>query len=133
MKFLSLAKVMNVQVEFVSDSSVRVTWDSIDNSMITNYTVYYFLNVTEDYEAEVNESIIVPSSVNSVVIENLTESNITDYQFQVAATTEINGEVIMGARSDAVRSMMPPTTQISKANTTACKPNNQDLAIWLAN
>ena len=92
--------------------------------MITNYTVYYFLNVTEDYEAEVDESIIVPSSVNSVVIENLTESNITDYQFQVAATAEINGEVIMGERSDAV---MPPTsttsTQMSMANITmTCKP-----------
>ena len=124
---------MNVQVESVSDSSVRVSWEIINNSMITNYTVYYFLNVTEDYEAEVNESIIVPSSANSVVIENLTESVITDYQFQVAATAEINGEVIMGERSAAVRSVMPPTTmsiatttsttstQISKANTTmAC-------------
>ena len=127
MKFLSLAKVMNVQVEFVSDSSVRVSWESINNPMIINYTVYYFINVKEDYEAEVNESIIVPSSVNSVVIGNLTESNITDYQFQVAATAEINGEVIMGERS-AVRSIiMPPatttTTQIS--DTVPCKPNMQ--------
>ena len=37
-------------------------------TMITNYTIYYFIDVTEDYETEVNESIIVPSSVNSVVI-----------------------------------------------------------------
>ena len=126
---------MNVQVEFVSDSSVRVSWEIINNSMITNYTVYYFINVTDDYEAEVNESIIVPSSVNSVVIGDLTESNITDYQFQVAATAENNGEVIMGERSDAVRSVItPPTTmsiaitttptRISKANTMmASKPN----------
>ena len=122
---------MNVQVEFVSDSSVRVSWEIINDSMIINYTVYYFLNVMDDYEAEVNESIIVPSSVNSVVIG---DSNITDYQFQVAATAEINGEVIMGERSDAVRSVLPPTTmsiaitttptRISKANTTmASKPN----------
>ena len=127
--FVSLAKVMNVQVESVSDSSVRVSWETINNPMITKYTVYYyFLNVTEDYETEVNKSIIVPSSVNSVLIRNLTESNITDYQFQVAATAEINGEVIIGERSDAIRSTMPPTTtittQISKANTTmACKAN----------
>ena len=125
--FFSLAKVMNVQVESVSDSSVRVSWEIINNPMITNYTVYYFLNVTEDHEAEVNESIIVPSSVNSVVIGNLTESNITDYQFQVAATAEINGEVIMGKRSDALRSTMPPTTMLIATTTTistmACKPN----------
>ena len=86
---------MNVQVEFVSDSSVRVSWESINNSMIKNYTVYYFINkMTEGYEVEVNES------VNSIVIRiNLTESNITDYQFQVAATAEINGEIIIRERS----------------------------------
>ena len=94
--------------------------------MITNYTVYYFINVTENYETEVNESIIVPSSMNSVVIGELTVSNITDYQFQVAATAEINGEVIMGERSDAV---IPPifttSTQMSMASTMmTCKPND---------
>ena len=122
---------MNVQVEFVSDSSVRVSWEIINDSMIINYTVYYFINVMDDYEAEVNESIIVHNFMYSVVIE---DSNIIDYQLQVAATAEINGEVIMGERSDAVRSVLPPTTmsiaitttptQISKANTTmASKPN----------
>ena len=105
--FLSLAKVMNVQVEFMSDSSVRISWESINNTMIIYYMVYYFINVTDNNETEVDESIIVLSSVNSVVIGNLTESNITNYQFQVAATA---GEVIMGERSDAVRSVIPPTT-----------------------
>ena len=112
--FFNLDKVMNVQVELVSDSSVRVSWEIINNPMITNYTVHYFLNVTEDFEAEVNESIIVPSSVNSVMIGNLTEFNITNYQFQVAATAEINGEVIMGERSDATSTT---STQMSMANT----------------
>ena len=98
---------MNVQVmEFVSNSSVRVSWDSIDNPMIISYTVY----MIENYEGEVNESIIVPSSMNSVVIGNLNESINIDYQFQVAATAEINGEVIMGERSDAIRLVIPPTT-----------------------
>ena len=109
--------MINAWVKSVSDSSVRVSWEIINDSTIINYTVYYFLNVTEDYEAEVNESIIVPSSVNSVVIRNLTESVITDYQFQVAATAEINGEVIMGERS-AVRSVILPTT-MSIATTTS--------------
>ena len=119
---------MNVQVESVSDSSVRVSWEIMNNPMIIYYTVYYFLNVTEDYEAEVNESIIVPHSVDSVVIEKLTELNITDYQFQVAATAEINGEVIMGESSDAVTLPTSTTsTQMSMANTMmTCKPNNQD-------
>ena len=63
-------------------------------TMITNYTIYYFINVTEDYEAEVNESIIVPSSVNSVVIR----IKHMDYQFQVAATAEKNGEVLISSK-----------------------------------
>ena len=91
----------------MSDSSVRVSWESINNTMIIYYMVYYFINVTDNNETEVDEFIIVLSSVNSVVIGNLTESNITNYQFQVAATA---GEVIMGERSDAVRSVIPPTT-----------------------
>ena len=69
---------MNVQVYLVSDSSVRVSWESINNSMIIYYTVYHFINVTENNEAKVTDSIIVPSSVNSVVIGDLTVSNITD-------------------------------------------------------
>ena len=121
---------MNVQVELVSDFSVRVSWEMIINdSMITNYTVYYFLNVTEDYETEVNESIIVPSSVNSVIIGNLTESNITDYQFQVAATAEIKlMEKLLWGKGQ-MQLYVPPTsttsTQMSMANTMmTCKPND---------
>ena len=91
---------MNVSVEFLSYSSVRVSWESVNNIMIMNYIVYY------SNDGAINESVIVPSSVNTVVIENLTESSL---RFQVIATTEINGEVIMGERSDAVRSTMPPT------------------------
>ena len=120
----SIAKVMNVQVESVSDSSVRVSWESINNSMIIYYTVYYFINVTENNEAKVIDSTIVPSSVNSVVIGDLTVSNIGDYQFQVAATAETNGEVIMGERS-AVRSVMPPTTMsITTTTTTSTQVSN---------
>ena len=58
-------------------------------------------------DGAIYESVIVPSSVNTVVIENLAESSL---RFQVIDTAEINGEVIMGERSDAVRSTMPPTT-----------------------
>ena len=111
---------MNVQVQLVSDSSVRVSWESINNSMIIYYTVYYFINVTENNEAKVTDSIIVPSSVNSVVIGDSTVPNITDYQFQVAATAETNGEVIMGERSTSTTS-----TQVSNGMTTmGCKPYN---------
>ena len=32
---------MNVVVEIASDTSVRVSWDSVDIPEITGYTVYY--------------------------------------------------------------------------------------------
>ena len=92
-----VAVVMRLMVEPVSDSSVRVSWESINNPMIINYTVYYYLQIGSCKE---ERNIIVPSSLNSIVIRNLTGSVITDYQFQVAATAEINGEVIMGEKSE---------------------------------
>ena len=74
-------------MEFLSDSSVRVSWDKLpDNSAVTVYTVYYYIRTNDVRE------VTVPSSVNSVVIGNLTES---EYQFQVAARAERNGEFII--------------------------------------
>ena len=88
---ISLGKVMNLQVESLSDSSVRVSWNRLpDNSAVTVYTVYYYIR-TNDVKV-----VTVPSSVNSVVIGDLTEP---EYQFQVAATAERNREFIIGTRS----------------------------------
>ena len=93
--FLFIALVMNVEVEVVSDTSVRVSWDSLDIPEITGYTVYY--NQTANRKRPSEESITVPSSDNSVVIEGLL--NNVEYQFQVAAIAEVDGDVIVGQRS----------------------------------
>ena len=86
---------MNVEVEVVSDTSVRVSWDSVDIPEITGYTVYY--SQTGNRKRQSEESITVPSSDNSVVIEGLL--NNVEYQFQVVAIAELYGGVIMGQRS----------------------------------
>ena len=85
----------NVEVEVVSDTSVRVSWDSVDIPEITGYTVYY--NQTGNRKRQSEESITVPISDNSVVIEGLL--NNVEYQFQVAAIAEVDGETIVGQRS----------------------------------
>ena len=85
----------NVVVEIVSDTSVRVSWDSVDIPEITGYTVYY--SQTGNRKRQSEESITVPSSDNSVVIEGLL--NNVEYQFQVVAIAELDGDVIMGQRS----------------------------------
>ena len=100
------AVVMRLMVEPVSTSSVRVSWESIDNPIIINYTVYYYLLIGSCKE---ENNVTIPSSMNSIIIRNLTGSVITDYQFQVAATAEINGEVIMGERSEVRMSEVVPS------------------------
>ena len=100
------AVVMTLMVEPVSTSSVRVSWESINNPMIINYTVYYYLQIGSCKE---ENNVTIPSSMNSIVIRNLTGSVITDYQFQVAATAEINGEIFMGERSEVRISEMVPS------------------------
>ena len=88
---------MNVEVEVVSDTLVRVSWDSVDIPEITGYTVYY--SQTGNRKRQSEESITVPSSDNSVVIEGLL--NNVEYQFQVVAIAELDGGVvIMGQRSN---------------------------------
>ena len=91
----SIALVMNVEVEVVSDTSVRVLWDSVDIPEITGYTVYY--SQTGNRKRQSEESVTVPSSDNSVVIEGLL--NNVEYQFQVVAIAELDGDVITGQRS----------------------------------
>ena len=85
----------NVVVEIVSDTSVRVSWDSVDIPEITGYTVYY--SQTGNRKRQSEDSITVPSSDNFVVIEGLL--NNVEYQFQVVAIAELDGDVIMGQRS----------------------------------
>ena len=108
---------MNVEVEVVSDTSVRVSWDIIDIPEITGYTVYY--SQTGNRKRQSEESITVPSSDNSVVIEGLL--NNVEYQFQVVAIAELDGGVITGQislRSGIVVAL--PTTTTSLPTSALC-------------
>ena len=89
---LYAAMVVNVEVELVSDDSVRVSWDSVDLPEITGYTVYY-RQTTEENE----EFTTLTNTMNSVLIGNLVTN--VEYQFQVVAIAELDGEVMIGQRS----------------------------------
>ena len=62
-----------------------------------------------------NRSVTVPSSDSSVVIEDLITN--VEYQFQVAATAELEGAIFLGERSPStqvvVASPTPPYTTLS--------------------
>ena len=102
-----LAMVMNVQVERLNATSVRVSWEMINSAEITNYTVYYrAVCNTERQDGE--RSITIPINQNSVAIRNLL-SNVT-YYFQVAAVVQGRSSFnFTGQRSDAVSPASPPS------------------------
>ena len=80
--------VVNVEVEVITDISVRVSWDLLDIPETTGYIVYY---------SQTGSTWSVTTSANSVTIGGLT--NDVEYQFQVAAIAELDGDVVTGERS----------------------------------
>ena len=87
------AVVMNVMVEMLSNTSVNVSWESIDTSeLIISYRVYY--NQPENTDA------FVDTSSNSVVINDLICN--VEYLFYVVVTAEVDGQTFTGQRSMTV-------------------------------
>lgn len=94
---LAAAMVMNVEVEVVSATSVRVSWDSVDLPVVTGYIVYYSQAGINDNE----ETVTTCAIPNPVTIYGLVSDTI--YLFQVAATADAEGGgVLVGERSAAV-------------------------------
>ena len=84
---------MNVMVEMLSNTSVNVSWESIDTSEPTiSYRVYY--------NQPGNTVAFVNSSSNSIVIDNLT-SNV-EHSFYVVVIAEVDGQTFTGRRSMTV-------------------------------
>ena len=93
---LTIAIVMNTELLEMSATSVIVSWDRLDIPEIMGYIVYY--SQTEIVATE--QFVNVPSSQNSVLIEDLMTE--VEYQFEVVAVAELDGDVLMGERSERV-------------------------------
>ena len=90
-------RVEDVEVEVVSDDSVRVSWDRVNLTKITGYTVYYSPTGNGVVDG-IETSLHVTNSMDSIVVGNLLSG--VEYQFQVAATrVQPNGEMRTGRRS----------------------------------
>ena len=92
--------VMNVEVEIPSATSVKVSWDRLDIPEITGYIVYY-----SQRQTDITEHIF--SHENYVTIDNLLTD--VEYQFEVVAVAELDGDVITGD-SERVTVLIPATT-----------------------
>ena len=86
--------VTGVMVEQLTATSVRVSWDEIPVDGIT-YRVYY--SQTGNWKRQSTE-MSIDSTTNSVDIDGL-DSNV-EYQFQVVAIAVVNGQTIVGERSE---------------------------------
>ena len=95
-------------VKVVSASSVRVTWVSVDIPEITNYTVYYQTGNME------RESVTVPSTTNSKMIEGLVTNE--EYQFQVAATV-LDGGVATEQNISTPTTIIPTENLVTDSTT----------------
>ena len=99
-----IAKLM-IMLEVVSATSIEVSWDRLDIPEIIRYIIYY----SQIGNSEM--STTVSGSENSVTIDNLLTD--VEYQFHVVAVAELDGDVVMGERSNVSVSRPtppPPTT-----------------------
>ena len=99
--------VVNITVMATSATSVRASWDRLDIPEITGYIVYY--SQTRNSEmVTIETSVRVQSSQNSVMIYNLLTD--VEYQFQMVALAELEGEMATGQRSARIMTTLPPIT-----------------------
>ena len=99
-----IESVLILSLRIFSASSVNVTWERINTSLITSYIVYYRPNGNELDEKSLN----VSSLQNSVIVSGLTTE--VEYQFEVVAVAELDGEVVLGGRSEGTIKLVTPTS-----------------------
>ena len=106
-----IAQVQNVIVEVLTSTSVKVSWDKLDVQEITHYIIYY--RQIAKRKRQVETTVQVPATANSVVISNLTSSG--HYVFEVEARLVIGEAIFVGPRSDrnTVGFITVPTTSES--------------------
>ncbi len=86
--------VSDVHVEQLTNTSVRVSWRQVLAGEVAHYTVYY--KPCEQSE----QSVTVPSSESSLMIENLMTN--MQYHILVVAVAELEGAVFPGERSSPI-------------------------------
>ena len=94
---------MVIKLEVISATSVNVSWERLDIPEITGYIVYYSQTGNSESDTIVN----VPSSTNFMVVSDLISS--TEYQFEVVAVAELDGDAIVGERTGQHMERVIPT------------------------
>ena len=86
-----------MDVQILTDTSVRVSWRILDFPEITHYTVFYSRAGSRKRQADCEQFRNVPSSTSSVDIEGLV-GGARSYLFVVLAVATVNNVEISGER-----------------------------------
>ena len=109
------AVVTTILVKPLSVTSVNVSWENVTVPGIVSYIVYY--RPTNTIERRNERSVTVPSSEDSVVIEDLIAN--VEYQFQVATIAQLGGTLFTGQRSHQTSIKIPLPTTADTGNYTS--------------
>ena len=94
--------VRNVSVTIANATALLVSWDALQKSHLSHYTIYY-----SAFSKELNKVLdtftkVIPLT-NTTDIVNIRELTAgVRHEFQVTATLEIDGELYEGEKSVAV-------------------------------
>ncbi len=98
------AEVMNIIVESITETSVRVSWNSTESLGITGYIIYYKLTSDKGMN---EKNMTVEGSVYSVIITDLVVGN--EYEFEVVAVAIVDGVLVSGFRSASKKVVLMAT------------------------
>ncbi len=101
-----VAQVQGVEVEVFNTTSVRVLWSPVSLPEATGYIILYGLRC--DCNSLQDLSVRGGKTSSTVVTVGGSELQL-EYQFQVQAVVEVEGEVFLGERSGI--SSVPPITE----------------------
>ncbi len=95
--FNSTAQVSIADIEVVSDTSIRVSWDPITDPGISGYIILY---TSTPHGSDIQQKNITSTEPLPVLISGLSPG--VEYQFQVQAVVEVDGEVFLGESSPII-------------------------------
>ena len=109
------AVVCNVQVEKLTSTAVRVSWDALHLPGITGYRIFYS-KMLENRKTPSDQEVFAVnvSSSSENVVDVLGLANYVGYQFEVVATAELEGAEVLGNRSVTTMLILAPLSAPSE-------------------
>ena len=97
--FFYPAMVRNVRVTTINATALLVSWDGLQDSYLSHYTIYYSA-FSPSLGKVVDKFTKVISSANTAEIVSIRELRAgVEHEFQVTASLKVDGELYEGVKS----------------------------------